>query len=215
MPTETDPNRPDEPHGPDGPDWTEALYRSGADEQPPPTLDAAIKVAAREHEQRWYASPGRLATLATAATLVVASMIAYHLPEPTEPIAEPAIEPATTAPAPKEMPPPMRPVPVVEEQTRERVVLRDTRALRATTPDRSAAPRLSAVGEVTGDEATPEAALEALIEACGEPPGTEADRELRSDERGWYLVVTTDSATLHLRCLEGRWQPTAPGSDEQ
>jgi hypothetical protein len=195
--------------GPDQPDWTEDLYRSAANDQPPPPLDAAIKAAARQHEVRWYRNPGRLAALATAASVVLAALIMYHLPdrEPGAGTDHPA-GPMEVAPAPAASPPP-------PSQPVQEIAAEPTVALPEEAPGRAPLrqTRLTLTSKSARDTAEP---LDALIEACGEPPGSLEDRELRSDERGWYLVVTDDAAVRYYRCVGGAWQAIAePGSDEQ
>lgn len=201
MPTETSTD------GPDQPDWTEDLYRSAANDQPPPPLDAAIKAAARQHEVRWYRSPGRLAALATAASVVLAALIMYHLPDREPgPGTDRTAAPVEVAPA-ASPPPPSRPV---EESAAEPTVVLPEEA-----PGRASLrpTRLAVTSESARDTSEP---LDALIEACGEPPGTPDDRELRSDEHGWYLVVTDDATVQYYRCVAGEWQGIAdPSSDEQ
>lgn len=74
----------------DQPDWIDELYAEGQQELPPPMLDARIQAAARAPVSRpWYFSPGRLTTLATAASLVLAAMVIYYLPDvPPAPASE-------------------------------------------------------------------------------------------------------------------------------
>ena len=70
---------------PDNQDWIDDLYAEGAEEQPPPELDEKIRAAARQPVQHpWYRSPGRLAALATAASLVIAVSVIYFEPEQME-----------------------------------------------------------------------------------------------------------------------------------
>lgn len=87
MPNPTDPEDPKDPNDPNGPerDWIESLYSEGAVETPPGALDAGIRAAARqaleapdEAATPWYRNSRRLATLATAASLVLAAMIGYY-----------------------------------------------------------------------------------------------------------------------------------------
>ena len=62
-------------------DWLDGLYAEGSDEQPPAELDTRIKAAARRRIRHpWYLSPGRLTTLATAASLVIAASVIYFGP---------------------------------------------------------------------------------------------------------------------------------------
>ncbi len=66
----------------DEPDWIDELYAEGAKELPPPALDEKIRAAARAPVQHpWYRSPGRLAALATAASMVIAVSVIYFEPE--------------------------------------------------------------------------------------------------------------------------------------
>ncbi len=79
--TESDRNESDKKPE-DQSDWIDELYAEGQDELPPPALDARIQAAARSEVRRpWYLSPGRLTTLATAASLVLAAMVIYYVPE--------------------------------------------------------------------------------------------------------------------------------------
>ncbi len=62
----------------DDPDWIDELYAEGAKAVPPPALDEKIRAAARQNVRpRWYRTPGRLAALATAASLVIAVSVIY------------------------------------------------------------------------------------------------------------------------------------------
>ncbi len=73
---------PDKPDA-DQPDWVETLYTEGADEQPPATLDAAIREAARSHGVTpWYRDPRRLTGLAAAASFVIVVLIGFYEPGP-------------------------------------------------------------------------------------------------------------------------------------
>ena len=66
----------------DDKDWIDELYAEGAKATPPPELDARIRAAARRPVRHpWYRSPGRLAALATAASLVIAVSVIFLEPE--------------------------------------------------------------------------------------------------------------------------------------
>lgn len=64
----------------DPPDWLDELYQQDNAENPPASLDDALRSAAREPLQPWYRQPSRLAT---AATLILATgIVTLWLNEP-------------------------------------------------------------------------------------------------------------------------------------
>ncbi len=63
-------------------DRIDELYAEGATDSPPPELDEKIRASARQPLRHpWYRNPGRLAALATAASLVIAVSVIFFEPE--------------------------------------------------------------------------------------------------------------------------------------
>jgi hypothetical protein len=219
---------------PDEQSQIDELYAEGATDNPPPELDEKIRAAARQPVKHpWYKNPGRLAALATAASLVIAVSVIFFEPEqlaveePTQAIdaestqllgheesrfdAE-AVPENQAAEAPAAAPAPAK---HVARPSADRVSGRqdadsaDT-VLRAMESD----PREAAIEEAMvsgsriGSAAIVSSPAEVLAERCGPLPGSEETREISEDESGWLVTVRIGTDVRTWRCIDGAWIET-------
>lgn len=225
----------------DDPDWIDQLYAEGNKDVPPATLDEKIRAAARQTvPRRWYRNPGRLAAMATAASLVIAVSVIYfesgleeRLPDRRE---GSSIGAAETAPQPI----------AADEEADERQLKSEaaeqplTRQI-SNTPAATPAAKRIAPAPSTGRSATAAGEVRALSKnqlaeaiaaapsdqaasafndvaaeltnLCGALPGTEETRKILSDESGWRVTVTMGNDVRTWRCMDGTWIETT--SQEQ
>ena len=172
------------------------LYAEGATDTPPPELDEKIRAAARQPVAHpWFRNPGRLAALATAASLVIAVSVIFFEPEQLA-VEEPAevIDAETTQ--------------LLErEQIKfEFETVLENQAVEA--PAAAPAPAKS-VARPAADRVSGRQAAEALAERCGPLPGSEETRELSEDESGWLVTVRIGADVRTWRCIDGAWIETA------
>jgi len=179
------------------PDWLDELYAQGADEQPPAELDARIRAAARrEPRHPWYTNPGRLASLATAASLVIAASVIYFepaeesllIPAESETMSAPVLEPV---PAPAEVPgeKPM-------EERSSTAADTDAASMKSiSSPRRQAEPKRQAAGRTDGVEAG--ALEEVIVTAAPASPPTAPDKaESREDSPALSMQKLEFGASL-------------------
>ncbi len=223
-------------------DWIDELYAEGAEEGPPPELDEKIRAAARAPVQHpWYRNPGRLAMLATAASLVIAVSVIYFEPEQAflddpEPVpqameraepkqsaadfealpeverAENGVRAAKAVPAPAASPP--RSEPVAERQAADPT----GRAMRMLERDQAAAQieEIAVTGFPVGSTLADQDIAEELVQLCGALPGTAETREISSDESGWLVTVSIGEDVRTWRCVDGAWiETTASAASEE
>lgn len=213
------------------PDWLEDLYAEGGDEQPPAELDDRIRAAARQPVRlRWYRSPARLATLATAASLVIAASIIYFEPTgemlleaPVESVVDEVRADQETVPAParktsaRELAEPKR----QQAERVERDAARSADADQFSTIEESAItgalPEAPAgrAEQAAVDAPLPAAAAAPLLDQeavsrdleqqCGPLPGTEEDRALHYDGADWLVIVRIGEDVRIWRCRDGAW----------
>jgi hypothetical protein len=131
-------------------DWIDELYAEGADQQPPEALDAAILSSARRAVRPWYRRPRALASLATAASLVLAAMVVVLAP----PEQAPEVPGAASEPAAEEQFRPERRMEVVEQEVVPMdYELRDAPGAREA--DAPAAPEPAGAGRFAAPAAAP------------------------------------------------------------
>ncbi|HEY5647169.1 MAG TPA: hypothetical protein VIS76_14560 [Pseudomonadales bacterium] len=211
-------------------DWIDDLYAESGEELPPAALDDTVLAAARDSATRpWYRDLRYLATVATAASFVLAAMIVYYAPGEPErglvatPPPSPAaarmpskIEARTGSSLGEAELAPAAPADAGRSAVEEQADTAPGRAmLRAEPP---AAFDRAAVTEPPREAAD---VLDQLISLCGNAPGDRESRRLLEDALGWYLRVTAADSLNYYRCQEGEWRqiegPVSepPDSDQQ
>ena len=214
---------------PDNQDWIDDLYAEGAKETPPPELDEKIRAAAQQPvRHQWYRSPGRLAMLATAASLVIAVSVIFFEPgqTPAEAPRKEQIDPSAAIMtdatgdelgkaevAEEEMAltrqvsntPAAAPVLRSQRPQSERPV--EATDARDMTPDLNEQ-RLEeyvASGAMRQSAGALEASPADLEALCGALPGTDETREISTDGEGILVTVTVGEDVRSWRCLDGAW----------
>jgi hypothetical protein len=206
------------------PDWLDGLYAEGSDEQPPAELDTRIKSAARRRIRHpWYLSPGRLTTLATAASLVIAASVIYFDPveetllkeqEPAERILEETVMEAGQEDAVVLKPAPSREVsnetkrqsPGRLERIRADADLEDIAVTASEAQMQAPSSQTDARSMQTDPVGKTEASVVLELERlCGPLPGNRDNRTITSDNGGWLVTVSIGSDRRSWRCQDGAW----------
>ncbi len=222
------------------PDWLEELYAQGGEEQPPAALDDRIRAAARQPlRRRWYSSPARLATLATAASLVIAASVIYFDPDqprqseaPEDRAADAAVEETLDETAPgsgranafKAEPAgpagEMKQTDSPDQGPGKKVRQMEKPLPAAAGMEADAVQSPPAIGTSTAarslqyhELAEQEAPISGLEDRCGPLPGTQESRRLHFDGAQWLVIVRIGDDDRTWRCLDGAWIET--DSEEQ
>mgnify|MGYP001817387269 CR=1 FL=1 len=187
-------------------DWIDELYAEGARETPPPELDAKIRATARQPVRHpWYRNPGRLAALATAASLVIAVSVIFF--EPEQPQLETPAETPTLAED-NPMPPPQAPARSGERAERRFAAEPAQAATERAEPLLEEAMVADVADAAIGSLTVEKAAAAELTQRCGPLPGSEETREISSDPSGWLVTVTVGTDVRTWRCIDGAWIET-------